>query len=281
MLPTFVTSKSEYIAYPNAVKVLAENLDATPDEIAMWLFLGQQPGGLTAYLNANELDPPPQFHIECCFGNANTDYLAPLMGCWFNADEIANFHPVERYVTCKALIERWSKQPNMRRPEAFILAKIRESRLIDLHPIYGGTEATFSGIGSFPPLETGLFALSQIEEIEREDFGVDPNTLDKNNSLSQDAPKADGTAEIGSPEWRAQNARNAANVLHDKPGGSREKKNQIREIWATGKYTNRDLCAEQECAAIGMSFSVARKALINAPPPPQIVSRCLAPASRC
>jgi len=49
------------------------------------------------------------------------------------------------------------------------MAKIRESRLADMHPIYGGTAATFSEIGSFPPLETGLFSLSHVEAIERED----------------------------------------------------------------------------------------------------------------
>lgn len=40
-------------------------------------------------------------------------------------------------------------------------------------------------------------------------------------------------------------------------------KNQIREIWATGKYSSKDICAEQECASLGLSFSTARKALIN------------------
>jgi len=62
-------------------------------------------------------------------------------------------------------------------------------------------------------------------------------------------------------------ARNAANTRHSKVGGSREKAQQIRTIWASGKYSSRDLCAEQECAALGMSFSAARKALRNTPDP--------------
>ena len=77
-------------------------------------------------------------------------------------------------------------------------------------------------------------------------------------------------SELGSPEWRKQNARNAANALHDLPGGSRDKRRQIREIWAKGNYSSRDLCAEQECAALNMSISVARRALNNTPEP----SRC-------
>lgn len=60
---------------------------------------------------------------------------------------------------------------------------------------------------------------------------------------------------------RSSDARNKANRLHDKPGGSRQKQAAIRALWASGKYTARDICAEQECAALGMSFSAARKAL--------------------
>ena len=77
-------------------------------------------------------------------------------------------------------------------------------------------------------------------------------------------------AKLGSAAWRKQTAQRAANARHDQPGGSREKQRQMRGIWASGKYSSRDVCAEQECAALGMSFSAARKALINTPKP----SRC-------
>ncbi len=48
---------------------------------------------------------------------------------------------------------------------------------------------------------------------------------------------------------------------------SRNSAKKIREIWATGKYTSRDICAEQECANLEMSFTAARKALRNTPEP--------------
>lgn len=73
--------------------------------------------------------------------------------------------------------------------------------------------------------------------------------------------------EVGTPQWREQTARKAANARHDQPGGSRDKHQQLREIWATGKYSNRDLCAEEEYAALNMSYSAARKALRNTPDP--------------
>ena len=74
-------------------------------------------------------------------------------------------------------------------------------------------------------------------------------------------------SQVGSPEWRKQTAAIAANARHDRPGGSRDKQRQMREIWASGKYSSRDLCAEEECAALEMSYAAARKALKNTPDP--------------
>lgn len=59
----------------------------------------------------------------------------------------------------------------------------------------------------------------------------------------------------------------AADVRHSAPGGSRDKRQQMVSIWLSGKYTSRDICAEQECAALNMSFSTARKALRGIPDP--------------
>mgnify|MGYP001326757587 CR=1 FL=1 len=68
-------------------------------------------------------------------------------------------------------------------------------------------------------------------------------------------------------EARSLLARQAANALHSKPGGSRSKADAVRAAWASGKYSSRDICAEQECAGLDMSFSAARKALRNTPNP--------------
>lgn len=42
-------------------------------------------------------------------------------------------------------------------------------------------------------------------------------------------------------------------------------KNKIIAIWVSGKYLSRDVCAEQECANLNISYSTARKALRNIP----------------
>lgn len=65
----------------------------------------------------------------------------------------------------------------------------------------------------------------------------------------------------------SKRAKAAANALHDQPGSSREKQAAIRAIWATGKYKSRDLCAEQECAALDMAVGTARRALRGTPDP--------------
>jgi len=157
-----------YIAYPKAMNQLAKRLGATPEELAAWIWAAPEDGGIAAYLNANELDPP-RFYFNV--GSEDQDYVTPLMACWFCAVEIDQFTPSDRYLTGKALIERWSEQPDIV-PEAFIRAKIAESRLLDAHPIYGGTQGTLPGDASFPPLTSGLFLLSQVEQIEAEDFAA-------------------------------------------------------------------------------------------------------------
>lgn len=159
----------EYIAYPRAMKRLRERLGATPQEVAAWLFFSETPGRLVAYTNANELDPPPKFGFSDTEGD---DYVSPLMACWFRRGDIEAFEPDERYITGRALIERWGQHPDID-PRAFMLAKIRESRLLDLHPGWGRTRPTWLGQESSDPLESGLFALSHVKEIEAEDFGLD------------------------------------------------------------------------------------------------------------
>lgn len=46
-----------------------------------------------------------------------------------------------------------------------------------------------------------------------------------------------------------------------------EAKAEIVKIWSSGKYSSRDRCAEEECAALDLAFSTARKALIGTPEP--------------
>lgn len=179
---------TDYIAYPKAMRKLANRLEATPEELAAWIWMGPKINGLSAYLNANELDPPPRFFYDTLCEN-EFDYISPLMACWFDAHDIANFKPVDRYITGTALIKRWEKLPHIQ-PKNFIQAKIEESRLYDHHPIYGGTQGS-SPEDHFPPLESGLFQMSEIELIEKEDFGITiPLQSNERDKKLQDAANA-------------------------------------------------------------------------------------------
>jgi hypothetical protein len=62
----------------------------------------------------------------------------------------------------------------------------------------------------------------------------------------------------------SKKGKHAINTRHNQAGGYREKKEKIRAIFATGKYgNNRTLCAQKECEALGISYSSARKHLLN------------------
>lgn len=66
---------------------------------------------------------------------------------------------------------------------------------------------------------------------------------------------------------RAQ-AKAAIEARHGKEGGSRDLKEKIRAIYATGKYLTKDLCAEEEYRALGINtFGTARGYLTGEPDP--------------
>jgi hypothetical protein len=238
-----------YIAYPRAAAALKSRLGATPEEIAAWIHFGPELGGLAAYRNANELSPPPRFFYDILL-QPDGDYLAPLAGCWFAQEDVEKFVPTERYITGAALLDAWESSAGNAR--VFITAKISESRLDCIHPIFGGTRELFGNDEEFPPMEAGLFARSEVTRIADEDLP---------------SPERVSSLLPGEAEGRRRSARHAANARHAQPGGTREKHEAIRAIWAKGTYLTRDLCAEKECGALGMSFSTARKALRNTPAP--------------
>lgn len=70
-------------------------------------------------------------------------------------------------------------------------------------------------------------------------------------------------------EKASKRGKAAADARHSQPGGSHDKKAAILAIWATGKYWSRDVCAEEECAGIGLSYSKTRTHLIGTPDNPK------------
>jgi hypothetical protein len=155
------TEQPNFIPFPVAMRALAERLQATPEELAAWIWFGPEDGGLAAYTDANELSDPPRFYYSYGYH----DYIAPLMACWFRHDDIMRFVPQERFMTGKQLMDRWSKVPYLR-VESYISAKIGEGMLMDFHPVTGSTQWT---VEDAPPREIALFLKSHVENVEREE----------------------------------------------------------------------------------------------------------------
>jgi hypothetical protein len=194
--PVSSGSQPAYLPFPLALERLRKRLGASPHEVAAWLFLsgrarsrpegmpaqsesaltpGPERGDLRAYLHANELEEPPRFSFDALLpdtASAPLDYLAPLAACWFRREDLDRFVPEDRFITGSDLVARWSGVTDLD-IGAFIRAKIIESCLSDLHPITGGTRAALPSDPTLPPMESGLFALSEIEAIEREDLALE------------------------------------------------------------------------------------------------------------
>lgn len=192
--------KTVYIPYSLAFSQLVKRLgETTAEEIAAWVFMTPKDGGIAAYLNANEIDPPPQFF----FGNhiGEHKYLSWCYRFWFKADDIATFEPDNRFITGKMLLERWAQQKDIPAADRIRIAS-EESCLMPFHPTLGLTQATYSDDADYAPLEEGLFSLTEVEAYEHERFGV---VLGKN----ADAAMSPVTSEAANAE-KVQAAHNEA-----------------------------------------------------------------------
>jgi hypothetical protein len=157
----------KYLPFPAAINRLRERLATNEHELAAWIFMGPENGGIAAYRKTGELHPPPRFLFDI---SAGEDYIAPLMSCWFSEVDIDEFEPMDRFITGAALIQRWSKQADIQ-PESFIKAKVGESRLPEIHPTLGLTQASFPDTAWLPPMSAGLFMLDDVVAVEMESFG--------------------------------------------------------------------------------------------------------------
>lgn len=97
--------------------------------------------------------------------------------------------------------------------------RIAESRLLDIHPIYGGTRGTFSEQSDWPGLESGLFALAEVLHIEAEDFG-DAHALTEPFTANPELMSYEVTAKeipISSPLISITARKTTANGVHASP----------------------------------------------------------------
>lgn len=170
-----------YIPYADAYRKLNKRHGAIPEEIAGWVFLGKKDGGLAAFRNANELDPPPRFQFAIV---GNDDYLGQLMFSWYRADELEAFAAPVRYLTGAQLIDRWRSTPGII-VEPFICAKIAEDVLHDFHPGAGISYWSHPTKDSVHTKASALFRLSEVETIEHKELGSNSASLDSDRPMTQ------------------------------------------------------------------------------------------------
>ncbi len=96
-----------------------------------------------------------------------------------------------------------------------------------------------------------------IEEIENHLYRDHVEFREELNEEIQFEIKASKSAE----------AKKRINARHSQPGGSRDKRQKVLEMYATGKYKSKDNCAIEAEKTIGISFATARAALKGAKPP--------------
>lgn len=163
-----------YIPYLQARSLLADRIEAEPEEIALWSFVGPENGGLTAYLDPYIYMPPIKLLETFRMG---PDYLSPLTTCWFRVEEISAFLPTERYLSSARLLARWNEQLGPQ-AEGFIKAMVYEGELSDFHPHTGCTQ--WRQDDHYPAREWAIFPLNQVKQIEARYFVKNPIATNQN-----------------------------------------------------------------------------------------------------
>ena len=178
---------SQYISFFIAKELLKSRLQATSDEIAMWVCYGKDEGGLNAYIIRGGDNEPELFifgtrkfldaaeKAEKDYKIPRDDYISPLQILQFLRNDIEQFNPEKRYITRKALIGRWTMQCDGADQVEVFIRDVRLPRgvlLAEHHPIAGCVNSE----GEL--FRNGLFNLNEVREIE-ELHGFTGQELDK------------------------------------------------------------------------------------------------------
>lgn len=150
---------SDMATFSRAYESLARKFGASKEELAVWIFLGPDDGGLRAY---KENGGVYRFYFEPEMDN---DYVALIHSCVFDERELSLFTPKDRFLTGEELLVSLALELGDS-ARSFLKSKIDDGSLVDIHPIKGGTDAGNSDSCDLPRMETGLFSLAQIQEME-------------------------------------------------------------------------------------------------------------------
>jgi hypothetical protein len=132
------------------------------------VFYGPEWGGLQAYHARSPFEDPLPFSYGLYVTNDSADFFSPLMDCKFRTDDIEKYRSEEHYIPGQELVDRWSERLGMN-ARGYIYSKITESKLMPFHPTSGLMRSSYINGWQYP-LETGIFALSEVLKIEQSEF---------------------------------------------------------------------------------------------------------------
>ena len=155
-------SRASLMSLNSTEDLLISRIGASPEEIAAWVDIGSEAGGLDAYMDEG---PAERFYFKPDMGN---DYLAELYVCRFVEKDVVKFSPGERFVSGGELLENMLSSFGAR-ARAYAIAQISEGSLSDIHPTRGVTDAGVFPQSGFPSLEEGLYSVSQIMALSKRD----------------------------------------------------------------------------------------------------------------
>jgi hypothetical protein len=204
-----------FISYPRTKALLAQHLNASEEEIAQWISIGSENGGLDAYVDIHRQEDAHRFSFEHPKFYKDCDYITPLINLHFKNADIERFQPTTRFITGKALLKRWT---GLYGHEGQAKENIVR-RLIARHPIAGAPENSWDE-NETASILSALFDLSQIREIEEQD-GLDIGDLSVSPAIEKNVVEWVETLHNGKPiDWdywkRLSNitSKQAAKLVH-------------------------------------------------------------------
>jgi hypothetical protein len=136
-----------------------------------WILFGKNTGGFTCYFNRSESALALEGHFNSSVDEEKNRVYSILLKSLFSQKEIDEFSPPERWIPYKNLLERWMHIEASDKAEKRLAEKINSGELEAYHPFSGNLNLN----------EHAVFGLSQIEDIEKSEFGVQISMGNKNN----------------------------------------------------------------------------------------------------
>ena len=157
---------------------------ALENENEEWILFGENTGGFTCYFKSSESALAIEGHFNSSLDEEKNRVNSLLQKSLFSRNEIEEFSPPERWIPYKNLLARWMHLEASDKAEKRLAEKINSGELEAYHPFSGNINL----------IEFAVISLSQIEDIEKSEYGVHISVENENNLPANEIIKT-------SPVW--------------------------------------------------------------------------------